>query len=235
MLYISPATVFDAIEIYKTSDTMNLTVNEIFYSIQGESVHTGLPCVFVRLTGCNLRCRYCDTEYAYHEGNTMAIMQILEQVQKFGCGLVEITGGEPLVQECTPMLVEDLLEAGYQVLMETNGSLNIDRVDRRCSRIMDIKCPSSGQQAMNDPTNLNRLTANDQVKFVIGDHDDFLFAEQVVRRLPASLPADRVLFSAVSGQLLPERLAQWMLDNRIKARLQVQLHRLIWPDRNQGV
>ena len=214
---------------------MNLKVNEIFYSIQGESVYAGLPCVFVRLTGCNLRCSYCDTEYAYDEGTTMTVPQILEQVRQFDCSLVEITGGEPLVQPCTPVLVEDLLEAGYQVLMETNGSLNIDRVNRRCSRIMDIKCPSSGEHAMNDPGNLKRLTANDQVKFVIGDHDDFLFAEQMVSLLPPSLFPDRVLFSAVSGRLSPDRLARWMLEDRIKARLQVQLHKVIWPERDRGV
>ena len=214
---------------------MNLKVNEIFYSIQGESVYAGLPCVFVRLTGCNLRCSYCDTEYAYDEGTTMTVPQILEQVRQFDCSLVEITGGEPLVQPCTPVLVEDLLEAGYQVLMETNGSLNIDRVNRRCSRIMDIKCPSSGEHAMNDPGNLKRLTANDQVKFVIGDHDDFLFAEQMVSLLPPSLLPDRVLFSAVSGRLSSDRLARWMLEDRIKARLQVQLHKVIWPERDRGV
>ncbi|MFO7716015.1 radical SAM protein [Desulfosarcina sp.] len=214
---------------------MNLKVNEIFYSIQGESVYAGLPCVFVRLTGCNLRCSYCDTEYAYDDGTVMTVPQILEKIQNFDCSLVEITGGEPLVQQGTPVLVEDLLASDYQVLMETNGSLNIDRVNRRCSRIMDIKCPSSGEQAMNDPGNLKRLTANDQVKFVIGDHDDFLFAEQMLSLLPASLLPDRVLFSAVSGLLSPDCLARWMLDDRIKARLQVQLHKVIWPDRDRGV
>ncbi|MBC2712702.1 MAG: radical SAM protein [Desulfosarcina sp.] len=214
---------------------MNLKVSEIFYSIQGESVHAGLPCVFVRLTGCNLRCRYCDTKYAYHEGIAMPVPQIIEQVRQFGCDLLEITGGEPLVQEYTPALVEKLLGTGYQVLMETNGSLNIDRVDRRCSRIMDIKCPSSGEHAKNDPGNLNRLTANDQVKFVIGDRDDFIFAEQMLSRLPASLPLDRVLFSAVFGRLPVDQLARWVLDAQISARLQVQLHKVIWPDRNRGV
>jgi 7-carboxy-7-deazaguanine synthase len=219
----------------KTVNTMNLTVNEIFYSIQGESVHTGLPCVFVRLTGCNLRCRYCDTRYAFHEGSAMAVGQVLDQVRRFGCDLVEVTGGEPLVQPRTPALVHALLESGYQVLLETNGSLDIDRVDRRCSRIMDIKCPSSGEHDRNDPANLGRLSPHDQVKFVIGDRDDFIFAEQMASRLPASLPRDRVLFSAVSGQLLPDRLARWMLDAGIRGRLQVQLHRVIWPDRDRGV
>ena len=155
---------------------MNLTVNEIFYSIQGESIHAGLPCVFVRLTGCNLRCRYCDTRYAFNEGSTMAVGQILDRVASFACGLVEITGGEPLFQKGTPELAAALLAKGYDVLLETNGSLNIDRVDCRCSRIMDIKCPSSGEVSKNDPANLARLTANDQVKFVIGDHKDFWFA-----------------------------------------------------------
>jgi 7-carboxy-7-deazaguanine synthase len=119
--------------------------------------------------------------------------------------------------------------------METNGSLNIDRVDRRCSRIMDIKCPSSGAHVSNDPANLKRLTANDQVKFVIGDGDDFLFAKTMLARLPALLPVDRILFSAVSGRLPPDQLARWMLDARIRARLQVQLHKVIWPDRDRGV
>jgi 7-carboxy-7-deazaguanine synthase len=216
-------------------NTMNLNVNEIFYSIQGESVHAGLPCVFVRLTGCNLRCSYCDTQYAFHEGRAMSKNDIMAQVRQFGCSLVEITGGEPLVQAQTPSLVDALLAAGYEVLMETNGSLDIDRVNRRCSRIMDVKCPTSGEQASNDSANLNRLTPNDQVKFVIGDQDDFLFAKQMVCRLPASLPPDRILFSAVSGRLPADQLARWMLDARIRARLQMQLHRLIWPDQDRGV
>lgn len=198
-------------------------------------MHAGLPCVFVRLTGCNLRCRYCDTEYAYHEGKALAVSEILEQVRTFDCNRVEVTGGEPLIQEYTPTLVEGLLGAGYQVLMETNGSRNIDLVDRRCSRIMDIKCPSSGEHARNDPANLNRLTTNDQVKFIIGDRQDFFFAEQMLPRLPAHLPPDRVLFSTVFGRLPLERLARWLLDDKINARLQVQLHKMIWPDRDRGV
>jgi 7-carboxy-7-deazaguanine synthase len=214
---------------------MNLRINEIFYSIQGESVHAGLPCVFVRLTGCNLRCSYCDTQYAFDEGRFMSVADIIRQVGQFGCGLVEITGGEPLFQSHTPALAGKLLESGYQVLVETNGSLDIDRVDRRCSRIMDVKCPSSGEQSRNDSANLNRITPNDQVKFVIADRDDFSFAEQMVSRLPASLPPDRVLYSAVSGRLPPHQLARWMLDARTRARLQLQLHRLIWPDQDRGV
>jgi 7-carboxy-7-deazaguanine synthase len=216
-------------------NSMILTVNEIFYSIQGESVYAGLPCVFVRLTGCNLRCRYCDTRYAFDEGNAMSVAQIVDQVATFGCHRVEITGGEPLVQNDTPALVDALLGDGYRLLMETNGSLDIDRVDRRCSRIMDIKCPSSGEHTKNDVANLERLTAHDQVKFVIGDHDDFLFASRLLPRLPAILPTDRILFSAISDRLPPYRLAAWMLEARIEARLQLQLHRLIWPDQERGV
>ena len=214
---------------------MDLTVNEIFYSIQGESVHAGLPCVFVRLTGCNLRCRYCDTRYAFSEGQPMSIRQIIDRVASFNCDLVEITGGEPLIQDQTPDLVNELLENGYRVLVETNGSLDIDRVDRRCSRIMDIKCPSSGEAAANDPGNRERLTANDQVKFVIGDRDDFRFATRALADLPAILPSDRILFSAVDGQLSTDRLARWMLDEQTRARLQIQLHKVIWPEQGRGV
>ncbi len=214
---------------------MILTVNEIFYSIQGESVHSGLPCVFVRLTGCNLRCSYCDTRYAFDAGKQMSIAQIVRQAGVFGCNLIEITGGEPLIQENTSALVDALLDDGYEVLMETNGSLDIDRIDRRCSRIMDIKCPSSGEHRHNDAGNLMRLSAHDQIKFVIGDHTDFLFATEMLSRMPATVPADRILFSAVSDRLPPQQLAAWMLAAHTRARLQLQLHRLIWPDRDRGV
>ncbi len=208
-------------------DTINLVVNEIFYSIQGESVHAGLPCTFVRLTGCNLRCRYCDTTYAFFHGTTMAVDDIVRRIDGLGCDLVEITGGEPLTQDGTPPLVERLLEDGYRVLVETNGSLDIDLLDRRCSRIMDIKCPSSGEHEKNDLANLHRLTAHDQVKFVIGDHDDFRFAVEMSQRLPQAMPTDRILFSPVVDRLAPVKLAQWMLENHIRARFQVQLHKVI--------
>ncbi len=214
---------------------MTLKVNEIFYSIQGESVHAGLPCVFIRLTGCNLRCRYCDTRYAFDEGRTCTVNQILERVKPFDCHLVEVTGGEPLSQAHTPHLVESLLNAGYRVLMETNGSLNIDLVNRRCCRIMDIKCPSSGEQNSNDAANIRRLTPNDQVKFVIGDRNDFQFAATMMHRIPSELSTDRILFSPVADQLAAKQLAQWMLETRIRARLQVQLHKIIWPDQERGV
>lgn len=214
---------------------MALRVNEIFFSIQGESVHTGLPCGFIRLTGCNLRCSYCDTRYAYEEGSAMSVGRIIDTINPFGARLIEITGGEPLLQDETPKLIAELLDDGHRVLMETNGSLDIDRVDRRCSRIMDIKCPSSGEQARNDLTNLSRLTANDQVKFVIGDREDFHFAKSMLSRLPPPLLPDRTLFSPVAGRLPPDRLAGWILADRLEVRLQVQLHKIIWPDKDRGV
>ena len=214
---------------------MAVLVNEIFFSIQGESVYAGLPCVFVRLTGCNLRCRYCDTRYAYEEGRATPIDQIIETVDAFGIKRVLVTGGEPLLQEETPSLIGRLLEAGHQVLVETNGSLNIDRVDCRCSRIMDIKCPSSGEHAHNDPLNIQRLGANDQVKFVIGDRSDYRFAREKLAQLPPGLPPERILFSPVFDRVPPEQLSGWILEDRLDVRLQVQLHKIIWPHLERGV
>ena len=219
----------------KSELSMTLKVNEIFHSIQGESTYAGLACVFVRLTGCNLRCRYCDTRYAYHEGHDLPLTEIIEQVDSFGCNLVEITGGEPLLQENTPILVNRLLAKSYQILMETNGSMDIDRVDSRCIRIMDVKCPSSGEDHQNDWSNLDRLSNNDQIKFVIGDRDDFHFACKTVQRLPNGFPAGHILFSPQYDRLHPEHLAQWMIEARITARMHLQMHKVIWPDRDRGV
>lgn len=214
---------------------MALKVNEIFYSIQGESLYTGLPCVFVRLTGCNLRCAYCDTRYAYEEGELYTTDQIMDQIAAFGCKRVAITGGEPLLQEDAPRLATRLLDTGHDVLVETNGSLNIDRMDARCSRIVDIKCPSSSMDHHNDPANISRLTPHDQVKFVIGSRDDYDFSKRARPALPDFFSGDRVLFSAVSGKLPPSELARWILADHLDVRLQVQLHTIIWPDRKRGV
>jgi len=213
---------------------MKLNVNEIFCSIQGESIHAGLPCTFIRLTGCNLRCSYCDTQYAFFEGCDLTLPKIHAKITAYGSKLVEITGGEPLAQKNTPELAKRLLDKGYHVLVETNGSLNIDRLDPRCSRIMDIKCPSSGEAERNDLNNLRRLTANDQVKFVIGDRMDFDFANEILPLLPAHLPGERRLFSTVSGKLEPSQLAAWILDERMFVRLQLQLHKVLWPDQERG-
>ncbi len=215
---------------------MTLQVNEIFYSIQGESVFAGRPCVFVRLSGCNLRCAYCDTRYAYKGGEAMDIPEILEAVSGYGAPLVEVTGGEPLLQKESPALIQALLSCGYQVLLETNGSLNIGRVDRRCVKIVDIKCPSSGESEKNRLDNLNLLRPADQVKFVIGTDQDFAFAREMVRSRCARIPAGQILFSPVSGRLAPRQLADWILAEKLwQVRLQLQLHKHLWPDIEQGV
>ena len=156
---------------------MALKVNDIFYSIQGESSYSGRPCVFVRLTGCNLRCSYCDTQYAYTEGEALEIDEVVGRVTSYQCPLVEVTGGEPLIQKETPALIHRLLAGGFETLMETNGSQDISQVDNRCVKIVDIKCPFSGQTSHNDLQNLDRLTDHDEVKFVIADRDDYEYAK----------------------------------------------------------
>ncbi len=215
---------------------MALKINEIFYSIQGESLYAGLPCVFIRLTGCNLRCAYCDTRYAYAEGVDMTIPEILGRVESYpAAALVEITGGEPLFQETTPDLVKQLLDHGRTVLMETNGSLDISRIDSRCIRIMDIKCPSSRMHAHNDPDNLGRINSRDQIKFIIETRTDYVFALNALTRLPMDFPRSGVLFSPAFGSLSPSLLAKWILRDCPGVRLHLQLHKLIWPDRERGV
>lgn len=214
---------------------MALIVNEIFYSIQGESSWMGLPFAFVRLTGCNLRCRYCDTAYAYDEGSSWEIDDILERIKRLRCPRVLLTGGEPLLQDQTPALVERLLDYGYTVSMETNGSLDIGRVEPRCIKIMDLKGPSSGMQHHNRWENLDLLGPADQVKIVIADRTDFDFALQAAAELNKRLPAGNILFSPVHGKLPADHLAGWMLDDHVDARLQIQLHRYLWPQTDRGV
>lgn len=214
---------------------MTLLVTETFYSIQGESVWSGLPCVFVRLSGCNLRCHYCDTPYAYEPGEPMALRDVMDHVNRFNCRRLTITGGEPLLQDQTPELVLTLLENGYDVSMETNGSLDIDRIDHRCIKIVDLKCPSSGMQEHNRMENLRRLGPADQIKFVIADKQDFEFSSAIARRISSSVEADRIWFSPVNGILPADRLAAWMLESNAHGRLQLQLHKLIWPNQDRGV
>jgi 7-carboxy-7-deazaguanine synthase len=215
---------------------MSLRINEIFYSIQGESLYAGLPCVFIRLTGCNLRCAYCDTRYAHDEGTDMTISEILARIESYpASALVEITGGEPLFQENTPDLVKQLLDHGRTVLMETNGSLDISRIDSRCIRIMDIKCPSSRMHSQNDPDNLRRISHSDQIKFIIETHADYVYALNVLKQLPPDFPRSSVLFSPAFGSLSPSLLAKWILQDCLGVRLHLQLHKLIWPDAARGV
>ena len=214
---------------------MTLIVNEIFYSIQGESLNSGRPCVFVRLTGCNLRCAFCDTGYAYEEGNEMEIGAIIDQVSAYHCTLVELTGGEPLVQEETPKLIDALIKNNYEVMMETNGTLDIDRVSNKCMRIVDIKCPSSGEAQNNDYRNIEKLTKRDQLKFVIGSREDYMFAKDVVSSECKTIEPDHILFSPVYDILMPDILAGWILKDRLNVRFHLQLHRIIWPDITRGV
>ena len=214
---------------------MPLIVNEIFYSIQGESTFAGLPCVFIRLTGCNLRCTYCDTAYAYEDGYSMALPEILHTLETLHCHRVEITGGEPLAQPETPVLVSALLRGGYQVLMETNGSYDLDTIDSRCARIMDVKCPGSGEHKKCLLHNLEILGAEDQIKFVIGDKIDYEYAKSILPRIPAHLPPGNVLFSPIKETLTPARLAGWILRDHLDVRLHLQLHRTIWPNLDRGV
>ena len=212
-----------------------LKVNEIFYSIQGESSFAGLPCVFVRLTGCNLRCCWCDTAYAYEEGREKSAEEILALIREYPCRLVEITGGEPLLQKDTPGLARLLLDRGYSVLVETNGSQNIDSLDSRCVRIMDIKCPSSRESENNDVANLERLTARDEVKFVIGSREDYDYAKSFLPKLPGSIKIKNIHFSPLYGIMTPVMLAGWMLEDSVRARLSPQLHKVIWPEALRGV
>ena len=214
---------------------MSLLVNEIFYSIQGESIYSGRPCIFVRLTGCNLRCSYCDTRYAYEEGVSMELTEIINRIAAHRCRLVEITGGEPLLQSQTPILIYKLLENGYEVMLETNGSLDISRVDGRCIKIVDIKCPTSGESDKNDMENLKRLGSKDQVKFVIENRMDYEYAKETMDSNCPDFPEEQILFSPVSGGIAPSRLAEWILEDNLNVRLHLQLHKIIWPDRKRGV
>jgi 7-carboxy-7-deazaguanine synthase len=213
-----------------------LKVNEIFYSLQGEASYAGRPCVFVRLTGCNLRCSYCDTQYAYEEGEVLGIDQILNGVASYQCSLVEVTGGEPLLQNETPLLVHRLVEKGYQVLLETNGTLDIGQLDKRCVKILDVKCPSSGEADRNDLSNLARLTPIDEIKFVIGDRQDYEYARGILDREKVSPSRVKAVhFSPVFGRLAPRNLATWILEDHLTVRLQLQLHKILWDPEKRGI
>jgi 7-carboxy-7-deazaguanine synthase len=212
---------------------MPVVVTEIFNSIQGESSHAGRPCTFVRLAGCNLRCSWCDTPYSWGEGKTMSRKDVLWEVASHKCRLVEITGGEPLFQRETPLLAQRLVERGYEVLVETNGSFPVDVLDERITAVMDIKCPSSGMQNRTDWSNLERLRRQDELKFVVADREDFEYAADVVRRI---LPQERhIHFSPVLGRLEPAELAAWILEVRLPIRLGLQLHKIIWDPEARGV
>ncbi len=214
---------------------MSLFVTEIFYSIQGESLLAGRPCVFIRLSGCNLRCSYCDTKFAYEKGPEMALSDIIEKIGQYNCRLVEITGGEPLMQKETPHLIHHLADIGFEVMLETNGTLDTGAIDKRCIKIIDIKCPSSNENKKNHYENLKRLNKHDQIKFVIGTREDYEYAKNILVAHSPELPDDRILFSPVFTQLSADTLARWILDDHLHVRLHLQIHKYIWPDKERGV
>lgn len=213
---------------------MTLSVTEIYRSIQGESSFAGLPCTLIRVAGCNLRCRYCDTRYALEPGEEMSVAQVLERARTIGQDLVEITGGEPLFQEDTPALAAALLKNGHKVIVETNGSLDISLLPDGVIRIMDIKCPSSGENHRIMWENVWKLNRRDEVKFVIADRHDYEWARGVIQER-FEITKTKVLLSTVFGELPPRNLVEWMLDDRLQARFQLQLHKLIWPREARGV
>ncbi|MXZ72909.1 MAG: radical SAM protein [Acidobacteria bacterium] len=212
-----------------------LTVNEIFYSIQGESSFSGRPCVFVRLTACDLRCRWCDTAYAFTEGEPASVDDVLERVGAYDCPLVEITGGEPLLQSEVYPLMRRLLDCGKTVLLETGGHIDISAVPREVVKVVDVKCPGSGESERNDWGNLERLATHDEVKFVIADRADYEFARDVVREHGLDRRCRAVLLSPVHGELDPSVLSAWVLEDRVPGRVQVQLHKYLWGAETRGV
>lgn len=211
-----------------------LRINEIYRSIQGESTWAGLPCTFIRLTGCHLRCSYCDSEHAFYEGSWLTIEAILQRVRELGSPLVELTGGEPLLQPACADLAAALLADGRTVLCETSGTLAIDRLPPGVIRIMDLKCPSSGESQHNDWSNIPRLTSADEVKFVVGDRQDFDWALQVIERHDLARRCT-ILMSPVFGQIEPRQLAEWILHSGCNVRFQLQLHKLVWDPSTTGV
>jgi 7-carboxy-7-deazaguanine synthase len=212
-----------------------LTVNEIFHSIQGESTRAGDRCVFVRLTACDLRCSWCDTPYAFHEGRKMSVDDVMSAVEAYECPLVEITGGEPLLQEGVYDLMDRLLAGGHTVLLETGGHRPIDRVPAGVVKIVDVKGPGSGEADKNHWANLERLAPHDEVKFVVLDRADYEFARDVVTRTQLPSRAAAVLLSPVHGVLDPKTLSEWVIADRLPVRVQLQLHKLIWSPTTRGV
>jgi 7-carboxy-7-deazaguanine synthase len=221
-------------------DQAYLRVTEIFHSIQGESTWAGLPCTFVRLTGCPLRCVWCDTEYSFHGGEKFSLAAIMRRVDDLGCRLVEITGGEPLIHPNAFRLATEFLDRGYTVLVETSGALDVSPLDPRVHKIMDLKCPGSGEMGKNLWSNLDHLSPRDEVKFVLKDREDYLWARGVIRERGLDRRADdgtlrALLFSPVWGELSLRDLAAWTLEDGLPVRIQLQLHKLIWDPNARAV
>jgi 7-carboxy-7-deazaguanine synthase len=220
--------------VTKSPPTLSLKVNEIYLSLQGESTYAGVPCVFVRLTGCPLRCAWCDTAYAFYNGEDMDLEKVVEKVKAYGVPTVELTGGEPLAQEGAFLLLERLVEEGFQVLLETSGAVGIARVPKPVVKILDIKCPGSGEEGRNLWENLNYLVqGQDEIKFVLKDRADYDYAKAVIaqRRLAGRFT---LLFSAVYKSLAPQELAEWIIADRLPVKFQLQMHKIIWPGETKG-
>jgi len=217
---------------------MMLKVNEIILTIQGEGARAGLPCILVRLTGCNLRCRWCDTRYAWTEGTEMDLEEALREVRRLRCRRVELTGGEPLLQEGSRELLSRLCEEGFEVLLETNGAEDISTVDARVVRIMDIKCPSSGADGAMRWENIPRLRPQDEAKFVLADRADYDYARILIARHRLTEKCRVLLSPLMAGagpELAPSQLAEWVLQDGLDVRLSMQLHKIIWPQSDRGV
>ncbi len=211
-----------------------IVVNEIFRSIQGESTYAGLPTTFIRTTGCNLRCSWCDTKYAYEDGTGMTVDDIEGKVKRLGSGLVEITGGEPLLQERVGGLARHLLDSGFNVMIETNGSIDIGKIDKRATIVMDVKCPGSGMSERTRWENLDVLGRKDQIKFVIADRADYVWTLDLLGRYKRLLD-QTILFSPAFGLMPPDDLASWILADNIDVRLHLQMHKYIWEPNRRGV
>lgn len=205
----------------------SLRISEIFFSLQGETSRVGLPTVFVRLTGCPLRCTYCDTTYAFTGGQTMSLQSILQQVAQYSPRFITVTGGEPLSQKNSLLLMRALCDAGYEVSLETGGMLDVSGVDERVSKVVDLKTPASGEMARNLLSNLEHLYPQDEIKFVLCGEADYQWAKQMMTEHRLAERCD-VLFSPAQGQLAPKELAEWILRDRLPVRLQVQLHKILW-------
>jgi len=214
----------------QAKEDLSLKINEIYYSLQGESTHSGRPCVFIRLTYCNLRCSYCDTEFAFYDGDDMTFSEIKDQVKNYNCQLVEITGGEPLIQKNVLPFMRELCDAGYEVLLETAGHLDISEIDPRVKRIMDIKCPSSGESGKTLWENIDFLKNDDEIKFVVGTQDDLKFTKEKIEKFKLYNRCP-VIISPVFEKIDNQEIAEWILQNHLPVRMQIQLHKVIWePD-----
>jgi len=213
---------------------MAIKINEIYYSVQGESTHAGLPCIFIRLTYCNLRCSYCDTEYAFYDGEDMEIIEIMEKIQQWECKLVEVTGGEPLFQDKCIDLLNELVNQNYEVMLETGGSLSISDVPNEVIKIVDFKCPSSGMEKKNLWSIVDNLQPHDEVKFVLGNREDFDWAKDRITEHSLDKICT-VLFSPTFGEMDPQQIVEWILAENLPVRMQMQMHKMIWNPDKQGV